>query len=187
MTHTERTVPPHHCADDGEGARTPWARAAVLVRAAQEGDAIALNDLIDLLTPYVTRLCRPIAHGHTADAVQESLIAVFQGLDRLKDPTALYAWVRTVTLREAVRVARRAARETPVSEIVDRPVGGHEVAAEVRDVLRRLPEAHREVLVLRAVRGLDEKAAGALLNVSHGTVKSRLHRARHGFRAAWTR
>ncbi|MFI9246187.1 sigma factor [Streptomyces sp. NPDC053086] len=50
----------------------------------------------------MTRLCRPIALNNSADAVQEALIAVFQGLPRLKDPRALYAWVRTITVREAV-------------------------------------------------------------------------------------
>jgi RNA polymerase sigma-70 factor (ECF subfamily) len=166
----------------------PWAKAALLVRAAQSGDALALNDLLDLLTPYVSRLCRPIALTDSPDAVQEALIAVFQGLPRLKDPRALYAWVRTITVREAVRVARRAEHETPVCEFDDVPTSlNPELAADVRDVLRRMSTEHRAVLVLRELEGLDERSASRLLNVSCGTVKSRLHRARHSFRKAWTR
>ncbi|MFF3405289.1 RNA polymerase sigma factor [Streptomyces sp. NPDC002742] len=166
----------------------PWARAAPLVRAAQTGDALALNDLLDLLTPYVSRLCRPIALADSPDAVQESLIAVFQGLPKLREPRALYAWVRTITVREAVRVARRAEHETPVGELADLPsVHSPELAADVRDVLRRLSTEHRAVLVLRELEGLDERSAGRLLNISCGTVKSRLHRARHSFRKAWAR
>ncbi|WP_369233508.1 RNA polymerase sigma factor [Streptomyces sp. R21] len=177
----------------GPGARQPadedpWAKAALLVRAAQSGDALALNDLLDLLTPYVSRLCRPIALTDTSDAVQEALIAVFQGLPRLKDPRALYAWVRTITVREAVRVARRAEHETPVGEFDDVPSShSPEVAADVRDVLRRMSTEHRAILVLRELEGLDERSAGQLLNISCGTVKSRLHRARHSFRKAWAR
>ncbi|MGW3144764.1 RNA polymerase sigma factor [Streptomyces sp. NPDC001177] len=170
----------------------PWEAAALLVNAPQSGDLPALTDLLDLLTPYVGRLCRSIAPADGADAVQESLIAVFQGLPRLKDPRARYARVGTLTVREAVRVARRAAHETPVGEVDDLafPGGrdsGPEIAAEVRDVLRRLPSEHRAVLVLRELEGLDERAAVRLLNVSLGTVKSRLHRARHNFRKAWAR
>ncbi|MFI5797401.1 RNA polymerase sigma factor [Streptomyces sp. NPDC051677] len=170
----------------------PWNAAAPLVRAAQSGDLMALNDLLDLLTPYVSRLCRPIALTDSADAVQESLIAVFQGLPRLKDPRALYAWVRTITVREAVRIARRTEHETPVGEFADLAFSGGrdsgpEIAADVRDVLRRLPSEHRAVLVLRELEGLDESSASRLLNVSRGTVKSRLHRARHNFRKAWAR
>ncbi|MER5541304.1 RNA polymerase sigma factor [Streptomyces sp. NPDC001118] len=166
----------------------PWAEAAPLVRAAQSGDAMALNDLLSLLTPYVSRLCRPIALNNSADAVQEALIAVFQGLPRLKDPRALYAWVRTITVREAVRVARRTERETPVCAFDD--IAGPrspELAVDVRDVLRRMSTEHRAVLVLRELEGLDERTASDILNISCGTVKSRLHRARHSFRKAWPR
>jgi RNA polymerase sigma-70 factor (ECF subfamily) len=179
---------PHRWEAAAPPEEDPWAAAARFVRAAQAGDVPALNDLLDLLTPYVSRLCRPIALSETPDAVQESLIAVFQSLPRLKDPTALYAWVRTITVREAVRVARRAARETPVSELEDLPgPGSTELAADVHDVLRRLSCEHRAVLVLRELEGLDERSASDLLNVPSGTVKSRLHRARNSFRKAWTR
>ncbi|MGW4897155.1 RNA polymerase sigma factor [Kitasatospora sp. NPDC004240] len=177
--------------DDRTTTPPPWEVAAPLVRAAQAGDAPALDELITLLLPYVTRLCRPIARADCADAVQESLIVVLRGLDRLKDPGALYAWVRTVTVREAVRIARRAERETAVAELDDRPGGRDarrdaELAGEVHDVLRRLSPEHRAVLVLRELEGLDERTAGEVLGLTRGTVKSRLHRARHSFRLAWT-
>ncbi|MER6419413.1 RNA polymerase sigma factor [Streptomyces sp. NPDC001137] len=166
----------------------PWSAAAPLVRTAQAGDAMALNDLLSLLTPYVSRLCRPIALNNSADAVQEALIAVFQGLPRLQDPRALYGWVRTITVREAVRVARRAERETPVCEFDDLAwPRSPELAVDVRDVLRRMSTEHRAVLVLRELEGLDERSASEILNISSGTVKSRLHRARHSFRKAWPR
>nr|WP_254879028.1 sigma factor-like helix-turn-helix DNA-binding protein [Streptomyces sp. NA04227] len=159
-----------------------------MVKAAQSGDAIALNDLLGLLTPYVSRLCRPIALDHSADAVQEALIAVFQGLPRLRDPQALYAWVRTITVREAVRVARRTERETPVCEFDDIAwPRSPELAVDVHDVLRRMSSEHRAVLVLRELEGLDERSASTVLNITSGTMKSRLHRARHSFRKAWPR
>jgi hypothetical protein len=39
-----------------------------LVRAAQRGDALAMQELLGLLTPYVGRLCGPIALDDGADA-----------------------------------------------------------------------------------------------------------------------
>ncbi|WP_078910494.1 RNA polymerase sigma factor [Streptomyces sp. NRRL S-87] len=163
-----------------------FGRAGALVRAAREGDVLALDELIDLMTPYITRVCRPIALDETPDAVQETLIALFRGLDRLADPDACYAWVRTVAVREAVRVQRRARRAEPVADPADVPSPeDHELVVHVHDVLRRLPAAHREVLVLRELAGLGERAAGELLDLPGGTVKSRLHRARAGFREAW--
>ena len=158
---------------------------AHLVRAAQGGDTLAMNDLLDHLTPYVGRICGPIALSNGPDATQEALVVVFKSLRTLREPAALYGWVRAIAVREAVRVARRDQRQVPddLSELPAR--ADPQVAVDVRDVLARLSPEHRAVLVLRDLEGLDEQAAAALLEVPAGTAKSRLHRARASFRKAW--
>jgi RNA polymerase sigma-70 factor (ECF subfamily) len=174
VTHPGRLEPPAPTPDVGG-----------LVRAAQHGDAIAMNDLLDLLTPYVGRLCGPIALQDAPDATQEALITIFRKLRQLREPAALFGWARAITVREAVRVARRAGR-TEAAELHDVPaVSDQQLATDIRDVLDRLSPQHRAVLVLRDLEGLDEQTAGALLAVPEGTVKSRLHRARRSFREAW--
>ncbi|MFF4015474.1 RNA polymerase sigma factor [Streptomyces sp. NPDC001843] len=178
---------------EGEGGADPWEAAAALVRAAQSGDALAMDELLTLVTPYVTRLCGPIAPVDTADAVQEALVAVFKGVRGLRDPLAFYGWVRTVTVREAVRVARRTAVEKPadpddLARLGELRAGSDgELPTDVRDVLARLPVRDRAVLVLRELEDLDERAVADLLGIAPGTVKSRLHRARASFRKAWSR
>ncbi len=158
-----------------------------LVRAAQRGDALAMNDLLDLLAPYVGRLCGPIALQEGPDAAQEALIAVFRGLGQLREPAALFGWVRAIAVREAVRVARRGqAGRTVAGALAAVPAPGDpQLAVDVRSVLARLAPEHRAVLVLRDLERLDEQAAAALLEVPRGTVKSRLSRARRSFRKEW--
>jgi RNA polymerase sigma-70 factor (ECF subfamily) len=126
--------------------------------------------------------------------VQEALIAVFRGLRGVRDPQAFYGWVRTVSVREAVRVARRNAGEVAVGDEEVARLGellgagrGGELKTEVRDLLGRMSVQHRAVLVLREIEGLDERATAEVLGVPEGTVKSRLHRARSAFRKAWLR
>ena len=53
-----------------------------------------------------------------------------------------------------------------------------ERAAEVQRALSRLSEEFRLVLVLRDVEGFDYQSIARILDVSIGTVRSRLHRAR---------
>jgi RNA polymerase sigma-70 factor (ECF subfamily) len=53
---------------------------------------------------------------------------------------------------------------------------------DVMQVLRRLTDAHREVLVLREIQGLSYEEIAAVLGVPRGTVESRLFRARAEFR-----
>ncbi|MFE4638316.1 RNA polymerase sigma factor [Streptomyces sp. NPDC056773] len=170
------------------GPLTPDARArgVALARAARRGDTLALHDLLDHLTPYIARICHPIALADGPDATQEALLAAFRSLHTLRDPEALYGWVRSIAVREAVRTARRAARDRP-AELAEVPARDDpQLAADIQDVLTRLSPAHRAVLVLRDVEGLDEESAAALLGVPPGTAKSRLHRARSSFRKAWS-
>lgn len=156
-----------------------------VVRAAQRGDGLAMAELLDVLTPAVARWCGPIALQDSADAAQEALIAIFRGIGSLAEPAALFGWARTISVREAVRVARRTARERP-AELPDLPARDDPMlAVDVGDVLDRLTPEHRAVLMLRDLEGLDERAAAELLGVPAGTVKSRLSRAREKFRKGW--
>lgn len=146
---------------------------------------MAMQDLLDRLGPYVCRVCEAIAPGDGADAAQEALIIVFCRLGQLKDPTALFGWARAIAAREAVRCAQRSKR-TILTELDDRH--GHqdfETDLAVRDVLARMTPDHREVLMLRDLQDLDERTVARMLDVSTGTVKSRLHRARRSFRGNW--
>ena len=137
-----------------------------LVRAAQGGDTLAMSQLLDQLA-------------------QEALVAVFKSLRTLKDPAALFGWVRAIAIREAIRVARREQRQV-AADLDELPARDDpQLAVDIRDTLARLSPEHRALLVLRDLEGLDERDAAALLEVPAGTAKSRLHRARASFRKAW--
>ncbi|MCX5377366.1 RNA polymerase sigma factor [Streptomyces sp. NBC_00091] len=173
--------------DTATDAATSAADRAALVRAAQRGDRMATQDLLDLLTPYIGRLCGPIALQDGPDATQEALIVIFRSLGQLREPAALFGWARVIAVREAVRVARAAARAVP-DPLEDVPARDDpQLAADIRDVLQRLTPAHRAVLVLRDLEGMDEHAVSALLGVPEPTVRTRLFRARRNFRKAWER
>jgi len=160
-----------------------------LVRAAQSGDSLAMSKLLDLLAPYVGRICGPIALDAGPDAAQEALIQVFRDLPGLREPGALRGWVRRIATREAVRHARRsrsaAQRESGLEELP--APGDAALAIDVRRVLGGLSPEQRAILVLRDLEGLSEAEAARHLSVARGTVKSRLHRARAAFAERWRR
>jgi RNA polymerase sigma-70 factor (ECF subfamily) len=162
----------------------PAAPAVALLARAQAGDRRALNDLLVHITPYVSRICAPIAKRHHPDAVQEALLAIYRGMHGLRDSAAFYGWVRTVAAREAVRAARRLA-DGSTGPLPD--VGQHADpldAVHIDDILSRLSDPHQQVLTLR-VLGLNEDEMARTLHLPVGTVRSRLHRARHRFRQHW--
>lgn len=153
--------------------------------AAQHGDALALDQLLDELAPYVRRLCTRIAPAMADDATQEALLAVFRGLPSLRAPEAIITWVRAVSVRTAVRLARQAGREAAPAQAPEPDACSLEGLVDIGDAVARLPLAQRTVLVLRTCEGLSEQEIAATLGISAGTVKSRLHRARAAFREGW--
>ena len=156
------------------------------VAAAQHGDALALDRLLDELAPYVRRLCARIAPAAADDAAQEALLAVFRGLPSMRAPEAIMTWVRSVTVRTAIRVARQHDLEVAAEEtVLDRGTASPEGLVDIDDALARLPVSQRVVLVLRTREGLSEQEIATTLGIPAGTVKSRLHRARAAFREVW--
>lgn len=159
-----------------------------LVLAAQAGDALALDQLLDELAPYVRRLCRCIAPEAVDDATQEALIAIFRGLGQLRSPEAIVGWARVITARTAVALARSSGREQPLDEALPHAHGSGttEGVVEIADALEHIPAEQRAVLVLRQIEGLSEREVADMLELPVGTVKSRLYRARVALRELWT-
>jgi len=162
------------------------------IRAAQAGDLIALNELLDEMLPWVGRLCGSIALDSGPDAAQETMIQVVRDLNGLREPDALRGWVRRIATREAIRHAERGRREPSIAHL-EHTLANREpssdlnplLARDVQRVLEELSPDQRAILVLRDLEGLSEAETADLLQVARGTIKSRLHRAREAFRKRW--
>ncbi len=130
------------------------------------------------------------------DLLQDVAMKLVANADSLRDPAAVRGWLRQV----ALNVARTSGRRQTVRRAAFDDRAGTEYAAQessadlariearedgkrALDVTRTLPEAYREVLVLRAVRGLSYKQIGEILGVPVTTVETRLARARRMVRA----
>lgn len=171
-----------------------------LATLAVAGDPEAVESLIGLVRPMVVRYCRArlgrvSGQYHIADDVaQEVCIAVLRALPRYRDigrPFASFVFgIASHKIADALRSAIRAA--VPTEDLPDGPdehPGPEETvvryieAEHARDLLARLPEHQRELVLLRVVAGLSAEETGNVLGMSAGAVRVAQHRALARLRA----
>jgi len=89
------------------------------------------------------------------DAVQETFLAAFRALETLDEPAAFGGWILQIARRTAIDHRRRA---RPSVELTPEAVQAAPVpraeALEALALLKELPEAYRETLVMRLVEGM---------------------------------
>jgi len=155
-----------------------------LVAALNAGDVSAFDALYYRYRDWVVRLAARFA-GHDDDALdvlQETFAYVlrkFPGFQLTASMTTfLYPVVKHLALatrRKRLRMAGEEALLNAAPSAADpEPFGPR---AELEAVLAGLPEAHREVLLMRFVDGLALEEISGALDIPLGTVKSRIHNA----------
>ena len=148
-----------------------------------ERDDPSIVELIPALRAFARTFCRNPTDAD--DLVQDTLMKALNGFDGFQPGTRLKSWMFTIMrntfltkvkvhTREAPGAAECVAVRPSVEATQEWSIRGKEVEA----ALNRLPQHHREVLVLVAVIGTSYEEAADICGCAIGTVKSRLNRAR---------
>ena len=164
-----------------------------LVVRAQHGDEEAFASLAvacgDRLHAVSHRILRDI--GLAEDATQQALLAIWRNLPELRDPARFDAWSYRLLVNACHVEARRTRQWSPNLRALpaDGPAAPDAVGSVVdRDQLergfRRLSIDHRAVVVLHHYLDLTHEEIAEALGIPEGTVRSRLHFAMRGLRAA---
>jgi len=133
------------------------------------------------------------------DVAQETVIKVYQNLDKFRGDSQFRTWVLSIARNEGLGRLRKISnrREDSLDAETDEQTGDYtpailtswrEIPAEtleqkelgniLRDAIEGLPEIYRNVVVLRDIEELDIRESAAVLGISEASVKVRLHRAR---------
>ena len=164
-----------------------------LVDLARRGDEEAFADLAravgDRLMAIAYRILRDVDRAE--DAVQQALVTAWRELPALRDDDRFDAWLRRILVHACYAEARR--RRIWAANVrvlpADGPAGRDDMAMVIeRDRLergfRRLSPEQRAIFVLHHHVGMTLPEIADELGVPLGTVKSRLHYATDGLRAA---
>lgn len=137
----------------------------------------------------IWRFLARLAGDAAEDLFQETWLAAARHVYRLREDTLLLPWLFTIArnkhrngLRTWVRRSRQrqdlCAHEVASQVAVDDRVHAHRQAEQTWRAFSRLPQPHREVLLLCVVEGFEVAEAARILACSGDAVRKRLSRAR---------
>jgi RNA polymerase sigma-70 factor (ECF subfamily) len=185
------------------GAR---AQEAAIISELKAGSEEAYAWLIGEFHQSVYGLVYRVVHdpSDAADTTQEVFLKVFRGMKHFHGESSLKTWIYRIALHEAANRRRwwfrHKAHEMPIEPVA---AGGREfgeerlvdpgespfenfahveVRAAVERALRDVPEPFRTALILRDLEEMSYEEIAEVLQISLGTVKSRITRGRDGLR-----
>ena len=159
-----------------------------LIERARAGDSAAFVELMEGQKGVMYKVARSYLHNDAdaADAMSETVLACFEKLNTLRQPQYFRTWLIRILIRKCQDLLRQRRRSVPLDELtqVGREEPGH-ARVEFLDLLDSLDEKYRTVLLLYYGEGFTVGEIAQALDLKVETVKTRLKRARAGFRLAY--
>jgi RNA polymerase sigma-70 factor (ECF subfamily) len=150
---------------------------AVLVRAVLEGDRDGFGQLYGLYAPFVHGiLLARVPRAEVDDLVQDIFLHAFKKLHTLRDGSAFGPWIAMIARNRAVDFHRRSRETVEINDDLRGSDSQDSRATEILGLIRDLPEAYRETLVLRLVEGMTGPEIATRTGLTAASVRVNLHR-----------
>jgi RNA polymerase sigma-70 factor (ECF subfamily) len=155
---------------------------AELIKECLNNNPRAQELLYKKFAPQMYGICLRYARDtlEAEDILQDGFIKVFESLNKKNlESGSLEGWIRKIIVRTAINNYHQYKNENHVEL-----TSAHTLSVsngDTGDVLRlmqSLPDGYRTIFNLYAVEGYDHKEIAQMFNISEGTSKSQLHRAR---------
>ncbi len=171
-----------------------------LINRFKDGDTSAFEEIVLEYQDKIYNLCRHmLQNAHDAeDAAQDVFVKAYQNLNRFKPEASLLTWLYRIAINTCIDYRRKPFFESlfktskegdvfAVDQLSDSPsperlYESKQISHAIQLTLGRLSEKLRTVIVLKEIEGLSYEEISEILEVSIGTVKSRISRAREELR-----
>ena len=180
-----------------------------LVKRARKGDDAAFVELVERYQGKVFSIALGMTKNRedAMDITQDAVVKVHRYLDNFQGNSSFYTWVYRIVVNLCIDHIRREGRRAATDfdeknrysgEALDgvdllprradgnpsKNLGRKELAEHIQEAVDALPEYHRAVVILREIEGLSYTEMAKIMQVSKGTVMSRLHHARQKLKKA---
>jgi RNA polymerase sigma factor (sigma-70 family) len=159
-----------------------------LIKEAKQGSTAAQKCLFDQLAEKMLVICRRYVKSNE-DAEELMLDGFYKFFKKLSSfnymgDAALFGWLKKIMINECLMFLRKKNVFNIVTEasaeevILQEDVLNNLSAEEIFKIIVQLPVGYRTVFNLFVVEGISHKEVAALLNISEGTSKSQLSKAK---------
>jgi RNA polymerase sigma-70 factor (ECF subfamily) len=174
-----------------------------LVKRSQKGDDAAFTKLVERYQSKVYSIALGMTKNRedAMDITQDAFVKVHRYIDNFQGNSSFYTWLYRIVVNLCIDHIRREGRRANAdfdektrysSDGVEgadilphrldsnpsKVLGRKELALKIQEAVNELPEYHRAVIIMREIEGLSYTEMAKTMNVSKGTIMSRLHHAR---------
>lgn len=163
----------------------------------KHGSINSFELLVSEHTEHMYRIAyRVFGNPHDAsDMTQEALLKAYKSLENFNFDSKFSTWLYRITMNTCIDEYRRRNKrmgDVSIDEAYEEDYGlsnspqdileRNETAIMVREAIDMLSDEHKRVVILRDIEGLSYAEIAVIEDISEGTVKSRINRARKELR-----
>jgi RNA polymerase sigma-70 factor, ECF subfamily len=158
---------------------TELSAEALLVEAVRQGEQEAFGQLYSMYGPMVHGiLLARVPWREVDDLVQDVFLIALKRLSSLRDSNAFGGWLAMIARNRAMDFHRRKRQTEELHEDItfQNQTEGDAEVARILEVIRDMPEAYRETLILRLVEGMTGPEIATRTGLTAASVRVNLHR-----------
>ena len=170
-------VAPAAAAPALESGKPTESPEAVIVKSVLAGNRDMFGRLYELYAPLVHGvLLARMPRSEVEDLVQDIFLHALRKLHTLRDANAFGPWIAMIARNRAMDFHRRSRDMVEISDNLKSNDSSGSQAEEILAIIRMLPHAYRETLVLRLVEGMTGPEIAARTGLTAASVRVNLHR-----------
>ncbi len=157
-----------------------------LIQKASKNNREAQHILFEVYAPKMLSVCRYYVKDvqNAEEAMLNGFFKAFTRLDSFKNEGSFEGWLRKIMVRESISLLRRqkqiefSIEDDETSNEFSTTIETNLEVNEIQQLIDELPEGYKMVFVMYAIEGYKHHEIAELLNITEGTSKSQLFKAR---------
>ena len=165
----------------------------IMIKKASDGDREAFEKIANYYQPRIFAVCLRVlkSESDAHDACQNALLKLFMNIGKFKFDSSFSTWVYSVAKNSAIDFFRKKKKFVSIDELGNASSDMVDVYSlpeqtailsdsknSIISALNAINSEQRTCIVLKDIEGYSIQEIAEILDISEGTVKSRLHRGR---------